>query len=308
MMMKLFIAGGTGFVGSHLLKALSEKGFTGRCLVRNPEKHPPCPGFEIIEGSLEKIPPGALSGMDMAVHLVGIIAERSGATFRSIHIKGTENLVNESLRAGVRNFFYQSALGASINSKSAYMKTKALAEEIVRDSGMTFTIFRPSLILGAGDGFSRQMVELIEMAPVVPVPGDGKTLYQPVSIRDWVKCFLLSMNNPRMRDRTLELGGPEHISFNALIELYMEMMGIKKKLMHVPVSLVKTGVHCLRVLKKAGIKNLPPLTRDQLELLGQNNIADADVIRKEFGFEPLGVRDALKEFLPALTSPRAQDN
>lgn len=306
--MKFFIAGGTGFVGRHLVRTLSEKGFTGRCLVRDPAKNPPCTGFEIIKGSLEKIPPGALTDIDIVVHLVGIITEGDGATFKSIHVKGTENLVNESLKTRVRYFFYQSALGASIRSKSAYMKTKASAEEIVTDSGIRYTIFRPSLILGEGDGFSRQMVELIKMAPLIPIPGEGNTLYQPMSVQDWVKCFLLSLKNPRMSNRTLELGGPEHISFNELVRFYMEIMGVNKKLMHVPVSLVKTGVHCIRILKKAGIRHLPPLTRDQLELLNENNITDIDVIRREFSFEPLGVKETLRKFLPALTSRQEQDS
>jgi len=297
--MKLFIAGGTGFVGRHLMDALRTKeGFAGRCLLRSPEKIRLCEGFEPVKGSLENIPSGALRGMDMVVHLVGIIGEDTGYTFESVHVQGTENLVNEALKEGVRHFFYQSALGASLDSKSGYMRTKARAEEIVKDSGMNYTIFRPSLILGPGDLFTRQMVELLTISPVVPIPGDGERKFQPMYIGDWVKCFFSIIRNPRARDKTFEIGGPEHITFNDLVKLYMEVLGLDKRVMHVPVRLARGGVRLMGLAKKAGLKRLPPLSKDQLELLSEDNITALGAIEEDFGFKPVSVREALREFLP----------
>jgi len=299
--MKLFIAGGTGFVGRHLMEALRGKeGFTGRCLLRSPEKIHLCEGFEPIRGSLENIPPGALRGMDMVVHLVGIIGEDTGHTFESVHVQGTENLVNEALKEGVRCFFYQSALGASTKSKSAYMRTKALAEEIVMDSGMSYTIFRPSLILGPGDFFTKQMMELISMSPVVPIPGNGERKFQPIYIGDWIKCFFHILRKREARDRVYELGGPEYISFNNLVKLYMEVFGVEKKVMHIPLALAKRGVRLVGLAKRAGMKKLPPLSRDQLELLSEDNITGLDALKRDFGFEPMRIEEALREFLPGI--------
>jgi uncharacterized protein YbjT (DUF2867 family) len=304
--MKLFIAGGTGFVGRHLMDALAgREGVGGRCLIRSLDKIHLCKTFEPVEGSLEEMPPGALGGIDMVVHLVGIIGEDPSHTFESVHVRGTERLVDEALKAGVRHFFYQSALGASLSSKSAYMRTKARAEEIIRDSGMAYTIFRPSLILGPDDFFTREMVGLITSAPVIPIPGDGERKFQPIYIDDWVKCFLSILRNPKYWDRVIELGGPEYITFNGLVRLYMEILGIKKKIMHVPVKLAKGGVRVFGLAKKIGLKNLPPLSRDQLELLSEDNTTALDALKRDFGFEPVNIRKVLPEFLPGLISQPA---
>ncbi|MDA8168438.1 MAG: NAD-dependent epimerase/dehydratase family protein [Nitrospiraceae bacterium] len=304
--MLLFIAGGTGFIGRNLVSFLRQQGINARCLVRNPQKSAPlCSGFEMVAGDLNNIPSGALDGVDMVIHLVGIIREEGRETFQSVHVNGTHNLVNESLKAGVRRFFYQSSLGASLESQSMYQKTKAMAESFVKDSGMHYIIFRPSLVLGEDDGFTRQMISLIRTAPVVPVPGNGKAKFQPLYIKDWLKCFQAVLDKSGHEDRTYEMGGPEHLEYNQMLEKYMDALGIHKKLTHMPMALVKTGVSIMGIAALVpGLKgHIPPVSAEQLELLGTDNITDIDSIRKQFGFEPLKMEDYLKEFI----SPQAQD-
>lgn len=306
--MLIFIAGATGFVGSHLVRAVKEKGSHKlRCLLRNPKKAPLCMGFETVGGSLSLIPPRAMEGVDMVVHLVGIIREEKGGdTFESVHVRGTENLVNAAIKAGVRRFFYQSALGASIKSASGYLKSKAEAEEIVKDSGIPYTIFRPSLILGEGDGFTKQILELIKLSPVVPIAGDGKSLFQPLYIGDWVKCFMGVLDKPsESLNRTFELGGPEQISFNGLIDAYMDVLGLRRKTLHIPLGIVKAGIDLLGVAQAAGLKSkrIPPVTKEQLALLSEDNITELDSVKKHFGFEPVAVRQSLEKFLPPPLHP-----
>ncbi len=303
--MFVFVAGGSGFVGGHLLKALKARGITGRCLVRDPSKARLCEGFEPVAGDIDReLSPKIMEGVDMLVHLVGIVEEKWGQTFDAVHVKGTENLVNTALKAGVKSFFYQSALGASKEKKSAYMRTKAIAEEIVEDSGMPYVVFRPSLILGPWDKFSKQMVELIQSTPVVPVPGSGQTLFQPLYVEDWKKAFMKVLDREVAFDRTYELGGPEHLSFDQITRNYMEALGVKKMIVHVPVSVIKTGLHLMFLAKAAGVKSLPPISREQVELLGEDNVTDLDTMEKNFGFRPARIIDALKEFVP--TSQQAQ--
>lgn len=296
--MLIFIAGGTGFVGSHLVPELSKRGIKTRCLLRSAERAPRCVGAETVRGTLDKIPRGALDSVDMVVHLVGILAEAGPDTFESV-VSGTANLVEEALVSGVKRFFYQSSLGASLRSRNRYQKTKAQAEEIVKDSGMGYTIFRPSLILGRDDGFTKQMVSLINSSPVVPVPGMGAAKFQPLAISDWVKCFLSMLENGRFMDGTYEFGGPEQFSFNDLLTLYMKTMGVEKKLVHVPAGIVKTGIGLLQFARAAGLRKLPPVGEEQLALLETDNITDPDSIKKQFGFEPVNIRQALKEYLRA---------
>jgi|Deesub1362A_J573_1020465.scaffolds.fasta_scaffold00093_85 NADH dehydrogenase len=299
----IFIAGSTGFIGKHLLKALTEKNYKIRCLIRKPkqartyEKQ----GIEAIIGDITQRDTlyGILTGVRMVVHLVGIIEEKGNQTFKKVHVEGTKNLVEEAKKAGVEHFFYQSALGASLDSPAAYHRTKAEAEEIVRASGIPFTIFRPSLIVGKGDGFTKKILELIKFpSPVIPVPGKGKALFQPIYIGDWVECFLRIIENPNARDKIYELGGPEQLSYNEIVKLIAEASGVRKPLFHIPMGLANIGV---RLLEKTP---LSPVTSEQLMLLNEDNICDKQSVRKNFGFKPLPFKEALSLFI----SRQAQDS
>ncbi len=298
--MFLFLTGATGFVGSNLLPELRQRGIGGRCLLRDTQKASLCEGFETVIGSLDNIPQGALDGVDTVVHLVGIMHETGSQTFESVHMKGTQNLVNEALRSGakIKNFFYQSSLGASPGSPSMYQRSKARAEEIVEDSGLPCTIFRPSLILGPGDGFTKQICQMISASPVVAVPGRGEARFQPLLISDWVRCFLLALESGG-QDRVYELGGPEHFSFNDLVMEYMAAMGEKenKKLIHFPMGLAKAGLSLLSAAKMAGI-NIPPVGHEQLLLLSTDNITALDSIKRQFGFEPQSIKGKIRDFIP----------
>src|SRR5574337_1864296 len=184
----ILVTGGTGFVGSHLIRRLRKEGRSVRALVRNPEKARTLAdlGAEVAPGdisdavSLEK----ACAGAERVIHLVGIIQEAPGATFRGVHVEGTRNLLQAAKKAGVRHFFYQSALGTRAGAKSEYHRTKWQAEELVAASGIPFTILRPSLIYGPGDQFTLRLADIIKLSPVLPVIGSGASKIQPIYIDD----------------------------------------------------------------------------------------------------------------------------
>jgi NADH dehydrogenase len=147
------------------------------------------------------------------------------------------------------------------------------------------------------------MAEVIKNAPAVPVPGKGKTKFQPLYVKDWVRCFLSIMEDPKPARRTYELGGPEHLTFNEITKIYMDVLGLHKRIIHLPVSLVKAGVRLAFLARAVGIKGLPPVSREQIELLDEDNITGEDIIRKTFGFEPARTREALGEFLKLSEMP-----
>ncbi len=302
--MLIFIAGATGFVGSHLLGALKEKGHSVRCLVRSPEKASLCEknGFEAVSGDITSRESlrGRLDGADMVVHLVGIIEEKGSTTFGKVHVEGTGNLVEEARSAGVSHFFYQSALGASLDSSSRYQKTKAEAEEIVKGSGIPYTIFRPSLVIGEGDGFTERLKELLALGPLVTIPGDGMARFQPLFIDDWVKCFLGIVGNESSKGKTYELGGPEQLTYNQIISDFMEAAGTRKPVIHVPMALMKAGLPFMGFARGLAMivgKKIPLVTADQLALLERDNICDLNAVEKAFGFKPVPYKEALKTSL-----------
>lgn len=299
-----FIAGATGFVGEHLVKAMKERGLNARCLVRDPVKSPVCSqlGFESHAGDItdRESLRGALEGAETVVHLVGIIEEKGSLGFRKVHVEGTENLVSEAKAAGVERFFYQSALGASLDSKSSYLKTKAEAEEIVKGSGMQHVIFRPSLIIGNGDGFTERMMKIIKAAPVIPVPGRGEARFQPLFIGDWIKCFFKAEEDRASKGRSYDLGGPEQITYNDILRKIMKAMGVRKKIIHIPLGLAYAGLPVARGLSGVFTPGVPAPTIEQLSLLNTDNVCRVDAVKDAFGFEPEGFEEALESFI----SPR----
>lgn len=294
----LFIAGATGFIGNHMVPFLKEKGIGAKCLVRGPQKTGLC--AEAVKGDINNIPGGALDGVDAVVHLAGIIREEDGQTFDSVNVKGTENLVMKALEAGVRFFFFQSALGAGRNPRLPYLDSKAKAEEIIEDSGLDYVIFRPSLILGKGDGFTEQMVKLIKSSPVMPVPGNGESRFQPIYIQDWLKCFdkMLAERLAGMAgSEIIEMGGPEHISFNQILGLYMDALNTHPATVHIPMGMVRAGLGLFSLAKITGSRSLPPVTEEQLELLSRDNITSPTSVRDRFGFVPASPREFIRKFV-----------
>lgn len=292
----IFIAGATGFIGNHLVNALLADGYRLKCLVRSGKTSQDfsSKNIQIIKGDITEPDTlrGALSSDDFVVHLVGIMEEKGKATFEAVHRDGTSNLINEARRAGVRHFFYQSALGADKASWSGYLRTKAEAEEIVKNSGLSHTIFRPSLIIGPWDGFTKKLVEMLRLSPVLPIPGGGKARFQPVSIKDWLRCISSVLREPALYPGTYDIGGPERLTYRTIVETLSRSMGLKKHALSIPMGLMKLGAAVFE-----SVLSSPPVTSDQLRLLEQDNICDVDAVEKYFGFKPMRYEDALKEFI-----------
>jgi len=298
--MKILIAGGTGFVGRNLLPHLLGKAATIRLLVRDKEKAKRLfvSDLELIEGDITK--PESLQqacrDIDAVIHLVGIINEKGRNNFETVHVKGTEALVKAAIEAQVKSFFYQSALGATLDSPFRYLKTKAQAEQIVINSGLRYLIFRPSLILGPGDGFSESIVSLIKSAPVVPLPAGGKTMFQPIFIDDWCRAFMNSFFSETHWNKIYEFGGPEHISYKRMLHAYMAQMNIRKPVISVPIGLMKLSLPLTSVARIMRIK-IPEVTAEQLGLLSIDNITDPQSCLKHFGFKPRKFEEFLPEVL-----------
>ncbi|HDH01898.1 MAG TPA: NAD-dependent epimerase/dehydratase family protein [Nitrospirae bacterium] len=300
----IFIAGATGFVGRHLIRSLSSGEYRVRCLVRSDKGVELCTSlaFETSKGDItdRESLKGKLEGIRIVTHLVGIIKEQGESTFDKVHIEGTRNLVDEAKSSNVEHFFFQSALGADLRSPFKYLKTKAEAEEIVKDSGIPYTIFRPSLIIGPGDGFTKSIKELLRLGPVVPVPGDGKARFQPIFIDDWVRCFLKILDGQDFINRLLEFGGPEHLNYNEILKIMMKEMGINKPIVHIPPTITKAGLPFIQVFRRIGRTvgmKMPEVSAEQIDLLQIDNITDVDSVEHLFGFRPIEFEEAIRKTL-----------
>jgi NADH dehydrogenase len=292
----ILVTGGTGFVGTHLIRRLRSDDISIRAVVRDPDKAQTLRelGVDVVKGeladksSLER----ATAGAERVVHLVGIIQEAAEATFSNVHVEGTRNLLEASKKAGVRHFFYQSALGTRPGAKSRYHKTKWEAEELVRASGIAFTILRPSLIYGPGDQFTIRLSEMIRMSPILPVIGTGKSRIQPISVDDVVACIRKILTSESFLNEMYEVGGPEQLTYEEVTQAIADALGVRRPMVHMPLFFVKTAAHMLESLLPR-----PPVTTDQLIMLQEDNVCSMDDIRDAFGIEPVKFREGLSKFI-----------
>lgn len=287
--MRIFVTGGTGFVGTRIADRLKELGQEVRCLTRSGQS---LDGVEVAKGDI--LDPSTLDGSmehcDAVIHLVGIIEERPsrGVTFDRIYVDGTRNVVDAARKAGVRTFVYMSANGAREDGVSSYQKGKWKAEEMVRGAGFeSATIFRPSLIFGAPiEGrreFASDLVDqLIKPFPVLPIFGDGSFSMQPVAVDSVARAFADAATRPVAGVREYCVAGPEPIPYVELVDIITRASGRSTKpKVHIPVAFVRLGIELM------GWTGLLPVSRDQLEMLVEGNTCDSDRFHADFGISPV---------------------
>ncbi len=293
--MRVFLTGASGFVGSHMLGALTATGHQLRSLARDARRVPAGTAVEVVEGDVVAntgLDQG-MEGVEVVVHLVGIIMETGGATFEKVHYEGTRNVVAAARRRGVKRFVQMSALGARANGVSAYQTTKWRAEEEVRQSGMEHVILRPSIIYGPRDGFVTQMMQVMNAAPLIrPVVGHGQYRFRPIYIENVVDCFVQSLASTKAANRSIDLVGPEELTLDQMLAAIAECIGVRKLAVHVPFWVMYLNASILGTVMPR-----PPVTTDQLRMLQEGSTADPRPMFETFTVNPIGFRAGLNRWL-----------
>ncbi len=301
--MKVLVTGGTGFVGTHVVNALLRHGHAVAVLAREPARahnryNRP---VEIAVGDV--LDPGSLArtfaGRDAVVHLVGIIAEKGDQTFDRMHREAAQNVLAASRAAGVRRLLHMSAMGSAEDSPSEYGRSKAAGEKAVRGSDLDWTVFRPSIIFGPGDGFVTLLAGLIRINPLfIPVIGPGTTRFMPVSVYDVARVFAESFEKPETVREVFEVGGPETFTLN---EIYREIAAAvgkpRKALVHFPTWWGRFLAGRFEWLASKGWIQEPPLTRDQLRSLARDNTGDTSRTTAVFGESRRDFRTGIRKYL-----------
>jgi NADH dehydrogenase len=304
-MARVFVTGGTGFVGRHIIKKAVKDGHTIVALIRSEEKarevFKDTPGVEFVKGDINKKNTmiEGMKGCDAVIHLVGIIYEikKKKATFEKIHYGGTRNVLKAVEKAGVKCYLHMSALGARPMVKSRYYKTKWAAEKLVTQSGLDWTIFRPSVIFGPEDDFINKFARMAGKPPFVPIVGDGQNKFQPIWVEDVASCYVQALKDKKTIGKAYGLAGPEVFTFEEIIKIILRVLGKKRLILKMPISLAKFSVKILERLMDP-----PPLSTDQLIMLGDDNICSQKMLCKpemikKFDIEHKRLEETIKDYL-----------
>jgi len=292
--MKVFVTGSTGFVGNHVLNELLDKGHQVRALVRPGSeyklKRPD--EMELTSGTVEE-PADLIQGMegcDAIIHLVGIIRAfpRRGITFEKLHTEAAANVVAAAKETGVSRLLHMSALGAREDGPTPYLSTKYAAEELVRESGLDFTIIRPSLIFGRGGEAIKMFSDMVAKI-VVPIIGDGKYRFQPVSASTVAQGFEKALGLEDAHGKTLDVGGPDNVTFDEIMDTLARVKGKTIVKMHLP-------VFPLRMVSSA-LQHAPgyPLTTDQITMLLEGSTCDEKPFYELLDITPIPLEETLRE-------------
>lgn len=303
MLKRIFVTGGTGFVGSAVIRELLARNFEVSALVNHRDL--PFGGrVKAIRGDLfdSAALEGALAGCDGVIHLIGIIMEKpaKGITFEHIHVDGTMSIVDAARRAGVRRYIHMSALGTRPNAASQYHQTKYKAEEYVRQSGLDWTIFRPSMIHGPEGDFMKMETKWArkKAAPFLFMPYFGAGLFgmggagklQPVYVKDVARAFVDALEKPQTIGKTYELAGAQQMTWPEMHRISAEaIVGKRRWVMPLPVWKAKLLTHVIPA-------SWLPFNRDQVIMSHEDNTADMRRFSEDFGWTPGGFEELVREY------------
>ena len=295
------VFGGSGFVGSQIVRALAKRGSRVRVAVRNPGR-----GYrlrmlgdvgqiEVMQANIRDAASvaRALEGAEACVNAVAVLFETGRQTFDALHVEGARMIAQAAKAQGALRFVQISAIGADAASPARYARTKAAGEVAVREIIPTATIIRPSVVFGPEDQFFNRFAAMTMISPGLPLIGGGKTRFQPVFVTDVAAAVSQAVHDPATAALTYELGGPGVYTFKALMELMLAEIGRSRILAPLPFPLAKLLGLGGDLMARIGLP--PPITSDQVASLRADNVVASGAL----GLADLGVTPtALEPIIP----------
>lgn len=294
----ILITGATGYIGRHLVARLVEQGERPRCLVRDSRQAAnvlPVDKVDLVVGATTQAASldAAVRGVDTIVHAAFLTADRKPSAqnqYEETNVGGTSNLVQAAQAAGVKRIVEISGLGTKPDKPGSYMQGRYLSEQMLIESGLQWTIIRPSVLFGKGAPFIKGLVDLVNSAPVVPLIGGGKTMFQPVYVEDVVAVIVQVLQNPEQTTgKIYTIGGPEYYSFTQIFDELLKVMHKSRPKVYAPTPLVGIGAAVMEAVMPR-----PPLTKAAMALFSFNNTTDLNSIERDFDFKPMSFHTFLE--------------
>ncbi len=298
--MKIVLAGGTGFVGRHVGKALLEAGYEVTVISRSPHKVSEVPELAGANASSGDVtdPSSLLGRLEDADAVIGAVQfpnfpveqPSRGLTFERYDRRGTEYLLAEAARTSIKKYVYISGVGADSSSDKPWYRAKGRAEEAIKASGLDYAIVRPSWAYGPGDKALNRYVGIARFSPVLPRLGLRPQRIQPVHVDD-IALAVRRIFERDAWDRTFEIGGPRVMTMSEIIATMLDVLGKKRLVVPVPSPLAKLGTAALDLFPS------PPMNPRGVEFAVQDGLADNTELERTLDVHPVELREGLSRYL-----------
>lgn len=290
----ILITGGTGFIGNVLIRHLSNLGYPIKLLIRPSKESPNLPKGISLDMAITSLTDtkgvrAAMKGVDVIFHLASAEAFGREAQLTSVDIQGTQTIVQAASQAKINRFFYISHLGADRASAYPLLKAKAIAEHAIKTSDIPYTIFRSAIAYGERDHFTNGLAFLLKVSPYfVMLPDDGSTLLQPIWVEDLATIMTWSLDMPQTINQTVEVGGPEYLSFKEICSMIAEKIKIQRQYIEVPPVFLNLFTEFLEII----IPNFPTSVF-WLDYLATNRTTALDVLPRLYSLIPAQISQRL---------------
>lgn len=294
------VFGGSGFLGRYVVHALAKRGHRVRVACRRPDLayHLQIAGtlgqIQAVQANL-RFPwsiERAVEGSDHVVNLVGILTEAGSQTFGKLQAEGAGLVAEAAAKRGL-GVTQMSAIGTDPNSRSRYARTKADGERLVFEAVPGAVVLRPSIVFGAEDRFFNRFADMARLSPVLPLLGGGETRFQPVFVNDVALAVAAAVDGRVEGGRVYELGGPEAMSFRAMMEEMLRVIERRRRFLTIPFPLADRLAGILQHVPGA------PLTPDQVVQLQEDNVVSEAAEREGRTFRAFGINPrTLEAVLP----------
>jgi len=292
----ILLTGASGYVGSHLLKALESGGHRLRCVVRHPEAlATKAPSTTVVRGDVldRKSLAAAMHGVDTAYYLIHSMS--SDRAFEKADREGAHNFADAARAAEIRRIIYLGGLGTSSRSLSRHLRSRHEVGEILRASGVQVIEFRASAVIGAGSLSFEMVRALAERLPIMIMPRWVSMEAQPIAIDDSLRYLIAALDLDTRRNRIFEIGGADRVSYAGIISEYARQRGLRRAMIRVPILTPRLSSWWLKLVTPMQAR----VGRELVESIQHATVVSDDLAMRTFPIRPVGISQAIADALRA---------
>ena len=289
----ILIAGATGFIGQHVLESLSQKNLKVRCLSRKPQSSGN-PNITYVKGDVLDLDSlvKATEGIDTVYYFIHMMGpQKEQERFDVLDRQAVNNMVRACQINGVRRIIHLTGIRARGEKLSHHLESRKEVEDIIRNSGIGYTIFRASVIIGRGGAAFEILDAAVRKLPIIPVFNWGKVEVQPIDIEDVVRYLVECLDKKETINKCYDIGCSEVFTYKELMHQCAKEFGLKRIFVRIPGSWNWLSA---MVLGKIAHVN-PNVVYWLIESLQNNMVCESSDLKEIFGFEPISFEESIRK-------------